>query len=640
VLSVEDYSFQALFHDISFKLHAGRFSNFQLEKSELLTKKLFRGETVVLKGEFSAELLAHMETLLTQPAYLYINGEKRVVPGKLILLVEEKKLSACSTLQQCKTLNWLADSQREVAFEEQAEPLANQVFYDESDFVFDPVIPEDSEQQAKDFINSRMLALDLAFEKSSLVSLQGKTGVGKNRLIKQIQQAGVARVYRDLDSVDEWAREDFEDQRTKILFIDEANIEDCQYTFLEPLLPGGNKRLYYNQKFYELDERHKVVFASNPENYGGGRSKPKLFNHSELLVMKLGDFPSCYVYENILKPIYQSMEQPLPESEIKVACQQLMNQFHGDGSLMTVRELQQLALNDCLRISQEQTRASTSTSDIRISLTEASSFIPTEHTRAALQRCEQLLAIKALQAQGKLLNDGVGLNCLLLEGVPGIGKTALFEYCLHKNGYVDAEYATESDSQLYYRIDASLSLEEKREIILTAYHGGGIVWIDELNSCCDEGLEKILNNVLTGEDPRTGAHAVNPGFALLASINGADLEGRAILSPAIYGRSQSVQIDRPSLLDVKTILQARSGSATQARELAEDFVELREECSCLNLRTLVKNEGAAQAIYKQKVLARRPASQPSQAGLWRPLPQNELNLRALVGQDQVAPGSS
>ena len=69
-----------------------------------------------------------------------------------------------------------------------------------------------------------------------------------------------------------------------------------------------------------------------------------------------------------------------------------------------------------------------------------------------------------------------------------------------------------------------------------AFEEGNVVWIDELNSCIDDGLEKILNAVLTGEHPE--GKSGKPGFMLISSINSAtELEGRSMISPALRHRT-------------------------------------------------------------------------------------------------------
>ena len=146
-----------------------------------------------------------------------------------------------------------------------------------------------------------------------------------------------------------------------------------------------------------------------------------------------------------------------------------------------------------------------------------------------------------------------------------------------------------SDSQVsaafkrgYYKISASLPLEDKKKIITKAFEEGNVVWIDELNSCLEGGLEKLLNAVLTGEHP--DGKEGGSGFMLVASVNSAvDLEGRSMISPALFHRM--TWHDVKSLTDyaeadlakiVKCWSSGDEVSNSAAQDIAHDFV------ACLN----------------------------------------------------------
>ena len=70
--------------------------------------------------------------------------------------------------------------------------------------------------------------------------------------------------------------------------------------------------------------------------------------------------------------------------------------------------------------------------------------------------------------------------------------------------------------------------------------------IDELNSCIDDGLEKVLNAVLTGEHPdKKTDKEIKSGFMMISSVNDVGLGGRSTISPAI--RHRSVEVKAKSL---------------------------------------------------------------------------------------------
>ncbi len=67
-----------------------------------------------------------------------------------------------------------------------------------------------------------------------------------------------------------------------------------------------------------------------------------------------------------------------------------------------------------------------------------------------------------------------GLGGLILEGEPGIGKSDLLVKALAAMGLVEG--------QDYRHIPVSLELDEKMSALLSAFHEGKIVIIDEINS--------------------------------------------------------------------------------------------------------------------------------------------------------------
>ncbi len=71
-----------------------------------------------------------------------------------------------------------------------------------------------------------------------------------------------------------------------------------------------------NFKFFELNENHKVIFAYNPAQYGGGMFEQKLFDDKKIPAVELRDFPPSYIYERILKKtIYDNLA---PEIQIQI----------------------------------------------------------------------------------------------------------------------------------------------------------------------------------------------------------------------------------------------------------------------------------------------------------------------------------
>lgn len=135
-----------------------------------------------------------------------------------------------------------------------------------------------------------------------MLRLVGHSGVGKSGLLKEVEGDEVI-ICRELSSFGKWVddKDPTHIGKTKILFLDESNIEDLHFTMFSPLKNGGNRRILHEGKFYQLSENHKVVFACNPAEYGGGRKVQKLFEDTDIPAIELRDFPRSYIYEKILK---------------------------------------------------------------------------------------------------------------------------------------------------------------------------------------------------------------------------------------------------------------------------------------------------------------------------------------------------
>jgi hypothetical protein len=144
---------------------------------------------------------------------------------------------------------------------------------------------------------------------------------------------------------------------------------------------------------------------------------------------------------------------------------------------------------------------------------------------------------------------GLGINGVLLEGASGTGKSELIAAAVEAKGInkIDpTSQKADGDKQVYYKIDASMPLLQKVDIIIKAFEDGDVIWIDELNGCIDDGLEKALNAVLTGQHPRDTSAIVKPGFTLFASANSLNKEGRSIISPALRHR-----LAQPNIKELK-----------------------------------------------------------------------------------------
>jgi MoxR-like ATPase len=241
--------------------------------------------------------------------------------------------------------------------------------------------------------------------------------------------------------------------------------------------------------------------------------------------------------ENLPDEIFKDFAKPLIEEYQESNANKKSEE---DSNQETVRELQEKMLQLVERAIFERDEQAQTPNSI-------SSFISTNATKEVEEALTNAISVRQKQREGVFPNKAVGLNGVLLEGDSGVGKSVLIEAVLASKGIKPAtpeNSASASESNLiYYKIDANLPLDKKKQIIIKAFEEGNIVWIDEINSCIDDGLEKILNAALTGDHPEgKSTENVKPGFMLISSVNSAGLEGRSIISPALRHRTTQPRV--------------------------------------------------------------------------------------------------
>ena len=121
--------------------------------------------------------------------------------------------------------------------------------------------------------------------------------------------------------------------------------------------------------------------------------------------------------------------------------------------------------------------------------------------------------------------------------------------------------------------------------------------IDEINSCADDGLEKVLNSALTGYHPENGEKKEDNGFFMIATANRVSAQtqdGRKNLSPAIVHRCNTIDLEpltNYKEADIEKIIkhQKEHGLINKTTEITEDLVskiQQQIQNSKINLRNL------------------------------------------------------
>lgn len=567
VFNLEDQSFQSLFYAPYFELTHEGFNHCQWQYSDVF-KALQKGHNIILKGAAPKSFLEQLHPLIGANG-IWHNGEWCSLNGQLTLLLETPELSHdASSIIKKKGLSWLSVADDQIyPYPQEAAAHHEEPIWQEPSPTTDVTAQDLTPANADAFLGRRIATVKQQLNDSPWLQLIGKTGVGKSSLMQQLSDEPSLTVYHDLSNLTQWAQDN--SNHTKILFIDEANIEDDELVRLAGITNQQHPKCILDQgKLYNLDDNHRIVLARNPNEYGGGRLPQKLLQQYNIPIIELNDFYPSYIYDRLLKPIHQ--HSGLAETIFKDYCLKLINAYRHQQSNpqapFPIRQLQDTVLQYCT----EQLTDSTKSHK-----TSSSNFVLTPTNRPIYHQVKQFVDKKQIQ-QDQHIPANYGLNALLIQGESGTGKSALIADVLHQSGYQDLDC----------KIEASLPLSQQQERLQQAFHEGQPVWIDELNVCSSNGLEKTLNSVLTGIDPKTGKQASNPGFMVLATANEADLPGRHVLSPALQARCVTYHLSEPKREDIQTILQTHYPDA-EVTAITDSVERLRQDNPDLNLRDIL-----------------------------------------------------
>lgn len=176
-----------------------------------------------------------------------------------------------------------------------------------------------------------------------------------------------------------------------------------------------------------------------------------------------------------------------------------------------------------------------------------------------------------------------GLNGLVLEGEPGIGKSELVIAALHARGYQQClDYQDRPDKicpeKAYYVMPASMQFEDKKRLLLTAFHEGAVVVCDEMNG--SPMMESFLNQLLMGKTPDNfpvgalGGHPPKkPGFLIIGTQNPPSNQGRNLPSNALARRLLTLSIPPYERDEMIAILKSKGVNAEQSDLLVDAYEE-------------------------------------------------------------------
>ncbi|WP_040535094.1 AAA family ATPase [Legionella drancourtii] len=574
------------------------------QKHHALLLALEQGNKVMLKGRFSSELVDSLAP------FLLARRRNQNSQGQLVLLSEndpfhylpaQKHEVSRQEKQDCLQRHFSADEvqmlDESLINQEPLSLLHARLSYQRatqtkdawqglqglsSGVVLQEFNAQNSAQIADEFEQQRLDAVNRMLTHAPYVFLTGLTAVGKSTFVEKNFNTEQDVLYIGEALLSDWAKD--ASSKRKILFIDEANLSEREWSEFEGLFnnPPG---ILIEGHYYPLTSAHKVLFAGNPVSYGDERRLAPFFSrHGNALVFE--SMPQEFIYERILKPIFMQSKH---EAEVLNLCAPLLNiyKFLGECStdkiLISPRELQMMALL-VLSYQQQHPEHEDILAAQHYAWYLASTLVPEQHReeldkqfkpKSELVRQEnlvvapQFLVTPSRQQISHHLNDVLalrqfrctmalneaqrygGLGGIVLEGEPGIGKSELVLSTLIAQGYQEVHHAQNLPEKPFYRIPVSMQMEDKKNLLLKAFHQGAVVIIDEINS--SPMMERLLNDLLMGKTPE-GKRPERPGFLIIGTQNPVTMNGRRAPSTALARRLMTVTLPAYTRDEMETIL--------------------------------------------------------------------------------------
>jgi hypothetical protein len=658
-ISISEMSFNHLSIYCAPKFNEGELKpNFNIVTSEIW-KKLTRGESLILKGSFSQELINHFACLIFQSKITLPLLDPKTISGKLFLVsenaddfhfvkskhvihsVQDKKneltlkygnplidkfldmhptaLLDFNYTKLCHLLAFLKHYPNKLPLDVWHSPEApvTQITYD---FTINDLTKEKSDL----FEQERFSLIEKAWELAPFIDLSGVSGVGKSTFVSFLSNLNDYTVYFGEDSFEQWAN-DISPNKKKVLFLDEINLGLGNCTEFEGLFETPPV-IYKTNKRYPLSPEHLVIFARNPLSYGGERHLPEFFkNHSNPVIFK--PMSPAFVYQKTIKPfnfsnqinlllvdIYYKITNLNPDEvlitprELELLSQFIQNQPHSNTKNYSEAILYSYLLGISVLSPEQKNQFSLWFEQKYLAITQ----LLETHTRKTIiinkflvtpSRYPTYLLMKNLLEVSEKNQSHAGLGGMLIEGNPGDGKSHFLINMLNHMGYHKANF-NDTDMALnkrYYVLPASMSFKLKTQYLLQAFHEGSKVILDEANS--SPALEQLVNALLTGVDLQN-KRAAQPGFKLFLTQNPAkDFEGRKATSTAIKRRVINCVFEPYSEAEIVAILVSKGLPNPLAVEKASAFKQNQSVPTFRELETEVEDYlQSIQAVIPPKVL--------------------------------------
>ena len=556
-------------------------TTFEFNQSEsLLLNALYLGRTVILKGHFSNELVDALTP------HLLLRYLIQTAPGILILVTNNAKTFGylphyayeISAAGKARYLG-LPEAQEGISLAElrsqqnylRASPkgCVNEariglLDLTDADPIFHPLDASTSIADAKAYRDAQVKQVKTRLLYAPYLLLTGKSGVGKSTFVlEELSQEGV-ELFVGEERLLDWAMS--KKDGLIILFLDEANLKPCHWSQFEGLY-NKTPAILIDGAYYTLSSNHKVIFAGNPLSYGDRYLASFFVRHGNALLFK--PMPPAVIYEKILKPVFHNTDlDPEQYSKAIIAVYQFLCSCSSKDVLVSPRELQMMALLITDYYNRHHEFTATALMAQHIIYNIASSLVPltnrldfdrkfkpltsltgtsaiiSEHFLITPSRqpvAQQLVSLLLLREsrQKTGLNEAQsygGLGGIIIEGEPGVGKSELVTAILLALGYEEVRGALEIiPDKPFYRMPVSMSLSQKKTLLLKAFEQGAVVVIDEINS--SPMMEALLNALLMGKNEQgVRPETLKPGFMIIGTQNPVTMAGRLALSTALARR--------------------------------------------------------------------------------------------------------
>ena len=469
-----------------------------------------------------------------------------------------------------------------------------------------------SEEITSAFTQARRDEVNRVLTYSPYVYLTGITGVGKSTFVEQdLIVDRKDKLYKGDGAIEAWAND--VNVGLKYLFIDEANVTSRSWNEFEGLFddPPG---ILINGNYIPLSKNHKVVFAGNPLSYGDRTLAPFFERHGNAAVFDV--LPQELIYEKMIKPVFSHVSISIEKvaSEF-LAVYEYVCKASVDEVLISPREVQMMALLTLSHLVQhpednaeivakhyaavigsqlvpaklrddfdKKFKASEKISHANFN--HQDKYYVTPSRQPVIDLLSDALNLSEWRQKATNLNDVQkfgGLGCIFIEeNEAGLDKTELAISFLRDRGYKHVSM-TDDDipEKAFYVMPVSMPPDQKRELLLKAFHQGAKVVIDEINS--SPMMERLLNDLLMGKDP-DGKRPDKPGFMVVGTQNPVTLGGRREVSKALARRSIKDSLPVYTTEELIQILIHRGIQQADAQLFVELYEMKRKQALSENLK--------------------------------------------------------